>query len=73
MDSIISVTFPRRPPRLTPPRELPELRTRVSFPGIPAQTTGRVVARCFSVLTVDVELDDGRRYQDVSVDELKRY
>ena len=40
---------------------------------MPANATGMVVARCFSILTVDVQLDDGRRYADVPVDELKRH
>lgn len=53
------------------PRELPMCGTRVGFNGETRRLTGVVVARCFSVFTVDVELDDGRRYRNVPIDELE--
>ena len=54
------------------PRELPMCGTRVGFNGEARRLTGVVVARCFSVFTVDVQLDDGRRYRNVPIDELER-
>lgn len=58
-----------RPPRdQILPRYLPKLGTRVFC--LPANASGMVVARCFSLFTVGVLLDDGTRYADVSVNEL---